>query len=600
MVSTRLVLLMVCAPTLACGSESSSADGTDGGTGGGATDGSSQGDGEASGDDSQTGGTGTAGATDADGTADDDGSDGSGGDIEPSTRFADEAIEWNVPVSSASAEAATGICDAADVGFDALAASSCTRWSTIDIDGDGALDLVSPWDTSNGNAVYGFGTQNHYWLVFLGTTTGFASEAMEWSVPISSASAEAATGICDGSDAGFDALAASGCTRWSTIDIDGDGRLDLVSPWDTSNGNAVYGFGTQDHYWRVFLGTGTGFADEATQWSVPVSSASAEASTGICDGSDSGFDVLTASGCTRWSTVDINGDGSLDLVSPWDTSDGNAVYGFGTQSQYWRVFLGSASGFADDATEWAVPVSSASAEASTGICDGSDSGFDALAASECTRWSTVDIDGDGRLDLVSPWDTSNGNAVYGFGTRNHHWRVFLGNASGFASEPTEWSVPVSSASAEAATGICDGSDSGFDTLAASGCTRWSTVDIDGDGALDLVSPWDTSNGNAVYGFDTQDHEWRVFLGNGSGFASEPTAWSVPVSGASAEASTGICDGSDTGFDALAASECTRWSTVDIDGDGRLDLVSPWDTSNGNAVYGFGTRSHHWRVFLGEP
>ena len=61
-------------------------------------------------------------------------------------------------------------------------------------------------------------------------------------------------GSCTGAEAGFDAVFGSYCKRWSTLDIDGDGRVDLVSPWDTSNGNAVHGFGSQEQYWMVFLG----------------------------------------------------------------------------------------------------------------------------------------------------------------------------------------------------------------------------------------------------------------------------------------------------------------------------------------------------------
>ena len=61
-----------------------------------------------------------------------------------------------------------------------------------------------------------------------------------------------------------------------------------------------------------------------------------------------------------------------------------------------------------------------------------------------------------------------------------------------------------------------------------------------------------------------------------------------LSDASAEAGAGICEGSDVGFEALAGSVCSRWSTVDIDGDGRLD-------SAGHGTPATATPSTDWAV-----
>jgi len=122
--------------------------------------------------DNDTSGVSAGSISAEDGTAsegvDDTSSGDTGVDVEPSIEFASDPIQWRVPVSSASAEVVAGGCVGADTGFDSLFASDCKRWSTLDVDGDGRPDLVSTWDTSNDNTIYGFGSQDHYWLVFLG------------------------------------------------------------------------------------------------------------------------------------------------------------------------------------------------------------------------------------------------------------------------------------------------------------------------------------------------------------------------------------------------------------------------------------------------
>jgi hypothetical protein len=65
------------------------------------------------------------------------------------------------------------------------------------------------------------------------------------------------------------------------------------------------------------------------------------------------------------------------------------------------------------------------------------------------------------------------------------------------------------------------------------------------------------------------------------FASSPLTWSVPS------------EGGEYGFYQVAGS---HWATLDIDADGRLDLVH---TSDGNPVWG-GDANAHWKVYRGEP
>src|SRR5690606_15581258 len=109
----------------------------------------------------------------------------------------------------------------------------------------------------------------------------------------------------------------------------------------TSQGNGSYkdsfGVGTSP-YWRVYLNTGSGFSTTLINWTLPAG--------GYKDsgGHNYGFygtaeDGYYYSGCQGWSTMDINGDGKVDMIV---TSQGNGTYkdSFGVgSSPYWKVYL---------------------------------------------------------------------------------------------------------------------------------------------------------------------------------------------------------------------------------------------------------------------
>ena len=178
-----------CAPSDSDGSSDASAGsgGETGGTGGagggtGGVGGGTGGVGGGTGGDG--GGTGGVGG----GTG---GVGGGGSTQTPGTHFAATAREWSLPPGSPDPD-----------GFFTF---SYHDWTTMDLDGDGKPDLV----------VYtGASESNPHWLLYANTGSGFAATALEWDLPADSPDPD-----------GFFTVAYH---DWTTMDLDGDGRPDLV------------------------------------------------------------------------------------------------------------------------------------------------------------------------------------------------------------------------------------------------------------------------------------------------------------------------------------------------------------------------------------
>jgi hypothetical protein len=226
--------------------------------------------------------------------------------------------------------------------------------------------------------------------------------------------------------------------------------------------------------WKVFKGSGSGFASTSTDFALPSL------------GADVQLDVLSAkplaSASGAYVTIDIDGDKWLDLVN----TQGPAGSPIGSTS--WKVFKGSASGFAATAIDFALP--SIGAESGYGQFFAlSDNDLQVNASDTDTlAYKVFDLDGDGALDLVilqHDFDPTVGVSA---------WKIFKGSATGFAATSTDFALP------SYAGGITAGARTEADVL------NFSTVDIDGDKLLDLVVTSYTDDptvGNTV---------WKVFKG----------------------------------------------------------------------------------------
>jgi hypothetical protein len=222
--------------------------------------------------------------------------------------------------------------------------------------------------------------------------------------------------------------------------------------------------------WRMHKNTGAGFSATATNWNVPPS--------GLAEG----FTMpASAAPMRHWATVDLDGDGKVDLVQTSSTTATAVISANGHTS--WNFFKNSGTAFASTASAWPVPPN--------GLSDG----FYAAEISAGTRaWTLLDLDGDKRPELVHTADPASGR-VWG---PSSFWTVYRNEGAGFSATASTWTMPAS--------GLPDGF---FWRSASAGGRQWTTVDLDGDGAVELVQTASATTGS-VFGEGTGAVSWKVY------------------------------------------------------------------------------------------
>lgn len=415
------------------------------------------------------------------------------------------------------------------------AATAPNFWSTVDLTGDGRPDLVHTADPTTGQVFRGVIATNS-WRVYPNTMTGFGA-LVDYGVP------DPGNAIAEGF---FRVTNLAGTKKWMLIDLDGTGAPELVHTANPATGNVWTAAANGAPEWRVYRALPTAFG-AVSSWAVPAS--------GVAEGFSYPFTSL-ATPRGSWGTLDVNGDRRADLVQTSNPAN-NAVF----PGPVWRVFPSAvaATGFSTTATAWSVP--DAGAPATTG--------FSTLnSAASPNFWATIDLNGDGRADFVHTADPATGRSFNAAGADS--WRVYLGTPTGFSPTATTWPVPTDPAGMTA-----------LDFNAITGGT-WTTLDLDGDKRPDLVSTADPATGRVWT--DTMGRaEWRVYLNTGSGFQTAATSWRVPDSGTV------------PGFTSTAsATGRLRWATIDLTGDGKPELVHTADPNTG-MTWTESTRPI-WRVY----
>ncbi len=397
------------------------------------------------------------------------------------------------------------------------------HWRLLNIDEDGWLELVQTADPDSNPAALVWKTgEDHYWKVFEAGTTRFPDLPLKLPVP-------------SVTTRGFYSFHES---TWIATDINGDNNLDIVR---LTEGGNLFGSGA----WSVLLGTGSGFEAE-TLWNVPDLDSGQPKTLENCNATN---------GC--WRVFDIDRDGAPDLIHTTTSSNGSVFDADTTPN--WHVYKGIAGRF-DDESSWTLPY------------NGHSAGF--LRLDRPFYWATFDIDGDGAPELIQtqavPGAVPPGEVFTN--ATGPFWKVFKPQGNGFSSSWQPWAVPNEGTSFDAITRVQNSS-------------YWDILDIDGDKKIDLVHTADPSMPGMVWGATSSPH-WKVYLGTEDGFSSTATTWPVP------NAETPM------GFYTLSISEDNvneHWLTVDIDGDGQVELIQTANPMDGN-VWKNTEDKPYWRVY----
>ena len=157
-------------------------------------------------------------------------------------------------------------------------------------------------------------------------------------------------------------------------------------------------------------------------------------------------------------------------------------------------------------------------------------------------WSLIDLDGEGSDLVVTRRDEL---GLPDLGTSK--WLLYANQGDGFAQSPSDWALPA---------GFPE--DEFLALYPSSSELAWSLMDLDGDGAVDLVVTRRDELGVPELGTT----KWLLYSNQGDGFAQSPSDWSLP---------SGFDDGD---FEAMVSPVPDMvFSIFDLDG-GATDLVLP--------------------------
>jgi hypothetical protein len=210
-------------------------------------------------------------------------------------------------------------------GFDSLGVGKGPGLIALDLNGDGRTDLVQPW---NNNGCL-------YFVTWLNNGDGTFNIGLYY------------PGWCNG----FDTMGAGKGPGLMTMDLDGDGKTDLVQQW---NNNGIV---TLIYY--ISKGDGT-------------------FTNGSFTCSYCGFDSMGAGKGPGLIALDLNGDGNVDLVQQWNNNG----------SLYFVTWLNGGNGTFN-----------------IGVYNPS-SGFDSNGAGKGPGLLPLDLNGDGKTDLVQLWNNN--------------------------------------------------------------------------------------------------------------------------------------------------------------------------------------------------
>ncbi|MEV8608503.1 FG-GAP-like repeat-containing protein [Amycolatopsis sp. NPDC051373] len=337
----------------------------------------------------------------------------------------------------------------------------------------------------------------------------------------------------------------SATTPAAAHDFTGDGKDDVA---------AAYDFGSKRTGVYVWPTTATGTGAPALRW-------------------DSGAGQFNAAQA-RWVTGDFNGDGRSDFAAVYDYLNntanlffwyGNASGGFDPQGVKWggsfnatkaKFVSGDFDG--DGLTDIGAAYDNGNSDTSFLVWHTTATGVDAPVTdwssgagnwvTSRSYWLTGDFNGDGRTDVASFYDYLNNTS---------NLFVWYSKPDGtFTDRSVKWGGTFSDPKAQFVSG-----------------------DFDGDGLTDIGAAYD--NGNS----DTSFLVWRA---TAAGVDAPVSRWDSGAGGWSITKS--------------------HWTTGDLDGDGRTDVVAMYNYGSANTVLytlhseaggTLGALTHHWDSGVGN-
>jgi hypothetical protein len=389
-------------------------------------------------------------------------------------------------------------------------------WWRADLTGDGLADLVVTRDCAD--VVVG----DTIWQVYPAGADGFG-QGVAWSLP-NGFSAHAFATLEGGSPA---CEVGANVPAWHLDDMDGDGLVDLVSTQQCVDPTVG------DTAWKVYPNTGSGFGDGEAFALPPGFSELAFVSPTAESRCETGANY------PAWGIADLDADGRPDLVATATCVD------LGVGSTHWSWWRNEGDAFASDPAVWDLPTGlyAPKLEDPSWACDYRD--YQAA-------YFLADMDGDGALDMVSPFDCIDlaVGALY--------WNVYRSTGAGFEDIRVQWRLPDGYASGTFRYGELEAAA----CVDGSGYPAFELRDVDADARPDLIVTADCA------GSTLGDTHWRVHQNEGDRFAAAPAEAPLPL-GRSAYAfqpparDEAACAGS---------GDRPAWTLWDTDADGRDDIV----------------------------
>lgn len=465
-------------------------------------------------------------------------------------------------------------------------------WSTMDMTGDGRLDLVV---TAKKNGQFAtVGNLGGSWQVYENTGSGFANAPTLWSLP-------AGGQIMNGTNYGFYTVSDlvefgedDNSVIWTTTDMDGDNRPDLVVTSTYLQGNST--LANNGGVWKVYANNGSGFDSSPILWTVPSGGLeSINTVFGFNKPTQQFFSGIEIDGSQLWDLQDMDGDSKPDLVVTSEKVGPNPLV-LNSGGPIWQVYKNNGTGFDVAATLWPIPDGGR-------VLGGADLGYVAIvdynpmASDGSEAWSFFDINGDDRPDLVVTAEVQNSMFVIA-NNGSDVWQVYLNNGSGFDLAPTFWTLPtggqISSNEGDGFVYIFNASNFNDET----GSQLFGLSDLNADGRPDLVVTSELSSGGEDEVLDNNGPVWRVYFNNGSGFDVSPVFWNLPAGGQ-------VSNGNGNGFIYLNDAGTTNeldgsdvWYLLDMDGDEGLDLVVPSELTSGELAV-LNNSGPVWRVYKND-